>query len=97
MSATKRLKIARKRRHQTATFFRRLHDGQITLQSSLEDPPRCLNNVSVYDLLRRAPHLNRKGAEKVLKETKIWPITTVGQLSEDDRMRILTHLPPRVR
>lgn len=94
---TKRLVRARHTRSQIATMFSDLDNGHITVTEILQDPPACLTRIRVYDVLRRVPHLNRDGAEKVLRSSKVWPLRTMGELLTEERQAILTHLPPRVK
>lgn len=97
MNAQRRLKQARKTRRQIASLFRDLNDGQETLQHILEDPPRCLNSVRIFDLLRRAPHLGEAGANKCLRTARVWPTIRIGNLTQEQREQILEHLPPRAK
>jgi hypothetical protein len=93
----KRLKKARRTRTLIAQTFSALDNDQLTVTDVLRDPPRCLRKIRIYDVLRRIPHLNRDGAEKVLQLAKVWPLQTLGSLSPGERQRIISHLPPRVR
>jgi hypothetical protein len=93
----KRAKVARKTRSLIAQTFSALENDQLSVTDVLRSPPPCLGRVRVYDVLRRIPHLNRKGAETVLKHAKVWPLITMDNLTSDERSKILTALPPRVR
>lgn len=95
MNATRRLKTARKVRHQAAHQFHLLETGQLSLHNVLETPPRALGRVRVFDVLRRAPKLGEAGAEKVLRHAKVWPLTRLDNLSPAERQRVIECLPPR--
>lgn len=98
MSGTeKRLKKARRTRSQIAKVFAALDNDRIGARELLESPPACLGRIRVYDVLRRLPHLERKGAEHVLSKAKVWPLRTMSSLTEAERRAILAQLPPRVR
>lgn len=97
MSATKRLRRARKIRHQMASQLRQLENGGITIWDVLEDPSPTLKRVRVYDVMRRTPKLGSAGAKKILMRLEIWPMERVGNLSLNKRRKILAALPERVR
>lgn len=96
-SSHKRLKKARKTRTLIAQTFVALDNGHVSVTDVLRDPPPCLRRIRIYDVLRRVPHLNRDGAERVLRLAKVWPLATLGNLTPVETARIITHLPPRVR
>jgi hypothetical protein len=91
------LSRARKTRSQIARLFLHLEQGDITVTELLGSRPQCLERIRVYDVLRRVPHLDRTGAEKVLRNAQVWPLTKWGDLTVKQRQRILMHLPPRVQ
>src|SRR5438445_7205309 len=97
MARTRNIKKAQKTRSHIAQVFAALAHEHITLTDVLRRPPTCLNRVLIYDVLRRSPHLGKEGAEKVLKMSKIWPLTRTGALAPEERSAIITHLPPRAR
>jgi len=94
---TKRLIKARRTRTLIAETFSALRNEQLSVTAVIEAPPRCLTRIRVYDVLRRVPHLNRDGAETVLRHAKVWPLTSMGSLTPEERRAIITHLPPRAR
>jgi hypothetical protein len=96
-TSTKRLIKARATRSKISETFRMLENAHVTIDELLTSPPQCLTRIRVYDVLRRCPHLNRAGAEKVLRNAKVWPLTTWGNLTPDERQAIASHLPPRAR
>lgn len=95
-TAEKNLRKARKQRRLVGAAFHALEDGQITLQEILQDPPPSLENVDIWDILRRSPKLGRKGAERVLMKAKVWPHRRLRSLNRGERLEIMKHLPPRV-
>jgi hypothetical protein len=97
MTREKRLDKARDTRAANAELFAALSDHRISVRELLERPPESLGRTRVYDVLRRLPHLNRDGAENVLLRAKVWPLTTMDELTDEEREQILTSLPPRVR
>jgi hypothetical protein len=84
-------------RTHTASTFRQLENGHISIEDVLRKPPHTLKKVSVYDVLRRSPGLGKVGSEKLLMRLEVWPLTTLGELSLQERKKILEHLPPRAR
>ena len=84
-------------RTRTASTFRQLENGHISIRDVLQHPPDALKKVSVYDVLRRAPGMGKVGSEKLLMNLEVWPLTTLGQLKLQQRKKILEHLPPRAR
>ena len=98
MSMTaKRLKAARHTRSLIANTFSALDNDQTNVTEILGSPPSCLTRIRVYDVLRRVPRLGRDGAENVLSRAKVWPLTAMGNLTVEERRRILSALPPRVK
>lgn len=95
-TANKRLKKARHTRSLIAQTFDALRNDQVNVSDVLQRPPSCLARIRIYDVLRRIPHLSRDGAETVLRHSKVWPLKTMGNLTPEERQRILAHLPPRV-
>lgn len=95
MTKSTRLKRAREMRRRRALAYVALQNNQITIVSVLEDTPRILRDVPIYELLRHAHKMGRTGSEKCLKKAKVWPLTRAGYLSEEERERIIAHLPPR--
>lgn len=74
-----------------------LSDDQLDVTELLENSPACLNRVRVFNVIRRLPHMHDGGAEKVLIRAKVWPLTKMGDLAQDERERIIAHLPPRAK
>lgn len=97
MSTKRNMTKARKQRSQIAQTFAALDNGQIAATNVLRTPPPCLGRVRVYNVLRRIPHLNQSGAENVLLKAKVWPLTTMDNLTNEERDRIISSLPPRVK
>lgn len=97
MSATRRLKKARNTRRRIASTFRLMQQGALSLEHVLGTPPPHLNRVRIHTLMLHAPKLGEAGVRKVLREAKVDGVEFVGQLTEDDRQRIVKHLPPRAR
>lgn len=94
---TKRLKRARDTRSEISRLFRLVENDHITTSQLLNSSPRCLQRISVFDVLRRIPHLDRAGAEKVLRLSKVWPLVRWGELTDEDRKTIYANLPPRAK
>jgi hypothetical protein len=92
-----RLHKARRTRAEIAETFTAVSNDQISAQEILESPRDCLGRIRVYDVLRRIPHLNRDGAETILVRARVWPLTTMSELTELERQRIINELPPRVK
>jgi hypothetical protein len=91
-----RLTKARDTRSANAEVFDAVSNHRISVRELLEDPPDTLRRTRVYDVLRRLPHLSRGGAETVLLKAKVWPLTPMDELTEEEREQILLLLPPRV-
>lgn len=97
MNKTKRTRAARKGRTQIAQTFDALSNGQLSYSDVLQNSPRCLERVRVFNVVRRLPHMGDDGAEKCLMKAKVWPLTRMRDLTEDERERIIAHLPPRAK
>jgi hypothetical protein len=95
-SARKRLKGARAKRSKIASTFAHLKSGNVTLYEILDDPPDCLGRCTVFDVLRHGKGLGKTGAEKLLRDTEIWPLTKINQLTAIDRAELASQLPDRV-
>lgn len=96
-TSAKRTVAARKTKTRIGQTFRALENGQLNPADVIRHPPGCLAKIRVYDVLRRFPKLSRDGAEKVLRDEKVWPLRTMGDLTEPEKLRILHGLPLRVR
>lgn len=94
---TKQVKQAQRRRSQIAGVFKAMSRDGFDAPSFLESSPDCLNRVCVYDVVRRLPHMGKDGADNALRRAKVWPTTRMGNLTEDERERIIAHLPPRAK
>lgn len=97
MTSTKQVANAQRTRRQIARTFRLLNDERLNVTELLENSPRCLNRVRVFDVVRRLPHMGSDGAEKTLRKAKVWPLTRMRDLTDDDRAAIITALPPRAK
>lgn len=95
--SAKRLARARKGRTQIAQTFAALTNERITATELIRSPPACLGRIRIYDVLRRIPRLSRDGAENVLHRSKVWPLTSLDNLTDEEKTRIILALPPRVK
>lgn len=93
----KRMAKARRARSQIAKTFDALRNGQLSPSDLLRDPPDCLGRTRIFNVLRRFPRLDQDGAENVCRRAKVWPLTTMDNLTPDDRRALLRELPPRVK
>jgi hypothetical protein len=96
MSATRRLKTARKTKTKMAQAFAALKSGELTIYQVLDDPSHVLGRCSVFDVLRRTKGLGETGAEHVLKEAHVWPLKKVSTLSQHEMKILKSALPDRV-
>jgi hypothetical protein len=97
MSATRRLREARRTRGKISLTFLNMRSGSLSLEDVLRSPPRHLNHVRVHTLIEHAPKMGEAGAKKVLRLAGVWPTDCIGKLSLDQREKIIKHLPPRAR
>lgn len=97
MSASRRLRTARHTRRQIAAVFKRLGNGDVTLEQLLADPPPCLKHVRIHTLICAAPKMGDRGTEKTLRDAKVWPTHQVGSLTLAQRKKVVACLPPRAR
>lgn len=93
----KRLREARARRREIASVFDALKNGRVTLESLLENPPRCLGKVTINQVMMHAPGLGPEGIKKCLKRADVWPEDRLSQIPTDARLRVVEYLPPRAR
>ena len=96
-SRAERANKARAQRSKIARIFNAMESGKIGAAYVLDSTPECLRKIRVYDVLRRLPHLDRDGAERVCTKSHVWPLTVMGNLTEEERRRIKMALPPRVK
>lgn len=92
----KQIRQAQRTRRQIARVFIDMNDERLSPTDVLHASPACLQRVRVFDVVRRFPHLKGDGASNVLRKAKVWPLTRMGHLTDEERDRILTCLPPRV-
>lgn len=97
MSATRRLRIARQTRQRIGLTITLMHQGALTLEHVLTDPPPHLKRVRISTLLIHSPKLGEAGMRKCLREAGVDGIEFIGNLDEDSRKRVIAHLPPRAR
>lgn len=93
----KRLRTARKRRHQIASLLDALKHERVTLETILADPPAYLGNVSINTVMKYTPRLGPEGIKKCLQPLKIWPEDKISTLTQEQREAIIKHLPARAR
>lgn len=93
----KQVRSAQRRRSQIARTFKLMQRDDFDVSSFLDSSPRCLERVTVYDVVRRLPHMGRDGANKCLRKAGVWPTNRWGTLSQDDREAIYAALPPRAK
>jgi hypothetical protein len=93
----KRMAKARRAKSQIEKTFDALRNGQLTVTELLQEPPACLGRVRIYNLLCKVPRLDKDGAENVIRRAKVWPLTTMSNLTRDERRALLRELPPRVK
>ncbi len=96
-SRADRARKARAQRSKIARIFNAMESGRIGAKYVLDSPPECLRNIRIYDVLRRLPHLDRDGAERICTKSHVWPLTTLGNLTVVVRKRLLSRLTPRVQ
>lgn len=90
-------KEARDVRRLIAKTFEALERHELTLSELILTPPAHTGNCEIHELLRRAPKMGDRGAEKCLKDAKVWPLTKLKNLRLEDKQAVIAHLPPRVR
>lgn len=95
--AQETLKLARRRRHQIAHAFKELEAGKTSLPEIIMTNPPVYRRVDVWDVLRRAPKMGRAGAQHVCERAKLFPHRKLGSLNEDERIKLVQSLPPRVK
>lgn len=94
---TRKLNKARKTRTQIAQTFSALDNDQLSVTELIRNPPACLTRIRAYDVIRRIPHMHNAGAEHVLQHARVWPLRTMGDMTDEEKARIILALPPRVK
>jgi hypothetical protein len=97
VTRNRQVRQAQRTRSQIARTFVALSDGNVHADEILRDVPRCLQRMRTYDVVRRFPRLSGDGASTVLRKAKVWPVTRLGNLTLEERERIIEHLPPRAK
>jgi len=96
-SKSKRLANARKQKRLTKVHLDMLKAGEITLVGILQSDANVLSRSRLWTVMLCTPHLAEKGAKKVLLHAKVWPETRLGDLTDEEKERIIQHLPPRLK
>jgi hypothetical protein len=86
------LKAANLIRTTRAEFKRDLKAGRKEVTRYIQDPPRWLESMHLFDLLISVPRLGRVKVNRILSQCRISPSKTVGGLSERQRGEILSYL-----
>jgi hypothetical protein len=97
VTTTKETRQAIRTRRKIARTFDAIQSHELNVSDVLHATPPCLRRLRVFDVVRRFPHLKGDGAENVLRKARVWPLTRMGNLTPEERDRILAHLPPRVK
>lgn len=104
MSRTKRLRNARKKRTQASKVMAMVETGQLSLEAVLTDYPRPthhwtrqIGHVRLFTVMKRSPGLGEAGIKKCLFKAKVYPMTRLDQLTDEEITRVIHHLPPRAR
>lgn len=92
----KRLRNARRKRSAAARQLALLESGAQTLELILRDPGSC-GHVRLWAVMNRAPRLGEAGVRKCLTRAKVYPMTRLDNLTEDEIDRVIACLPPRAR
>lgn len=96
-SKARRLAMARKRKKQASQKMEEIATGSLSVREVLLKNPRSMRAVRLFTMLCKAPHFGEKGVKKALESAQVWPTTRLGNLSQDERERVVQHLPPRVK
>lgn len=96
VSKTKRLRNARKKRTKAARILGHLEDGAYPLENLLYNPVG-IGHVRLYTLMKRTPGLGEQGIKRCLFKAKVYPMTRLDQLSQEEVERVVHYLPPRAR
>lgn len=96
-SKQKRLAMGRKTRAQAGKKLKAVEDGEESVREVLLKNPRSMRSVRLWTLLCKAPHFGEKGVKRVLEKAEVWPTTRLGNLTQDERERVVSVLPPRVK
>ena len=96
-SKSKRLAAARKQKRLMKVHLDMLAAGEITLDAILQSDAKILSRCRLWTVMLKTPHFGEKGAKKVCERAKVWPETRLGDLTTEERDRIVACLPPRAR
>lgn len=96
-SKSERLAYGRRVKRATAKTLQDLEDDDISLIFILTADLPYLSRVRLWTVMLRAPHFGEKGAKRVCERAKVWPETRLGDLTTEERDRIVAALPPRAK
>lgn len=88
---------AKEVRRERQAALRRLRDREVTLEETLRDPPEILLGADVYDICTATPRFARAGIRRLFTKAKVWPHKRLGDLTDEERKRLIKTLPLRVR
>lgn len=88
---------ARNKKRKQGAALRLVADGRIPLRDALRDGHNALGTCTVHRLLVAAPGLGPETTRKVLERAHVWPLESLGRLSEFQRQAIIDELPRRVK
>ena len=96
-SRQRRLAKGRKMRAQAGQKLKAIEDGSESVREVLLKNPRSMRSIRLWTLLCKAPHFGEKGVKRTLEKSEVWPTTRLGNLTQEDREKVLAALPPRVK
>lgn len=71
---------------------RDLKAGKRTIHILLLDPPKYVETMKLYDVLRAVPKYGRVRVEEVLRVCRVSPSKTIGGLTDRQRDEIISRL-----
>lgn len=79
------------------SWIRKLGEGRVKASAVLRKPPEPLKKTDIWEILLACRGLGREGVRVILERAVIWPHTGLGELTKNERYRIIKCLPKRAQ
>lgn len=88
---------AHRTRAERADILQGLEQGTVYIVDLIYDPDPCVQAADLYPVLLRVPGLGRSGIKQACQRARVWPHEKLEGLTEDEKLRLVTCLPARVK
>jgi len=88
---------AHRTRAERAEILQGLEGGTVYIVDLIYEPDPCVQGADLWPVLMRVPGLGRSGIKRACQRSRVWPHERLGELTEDEKLRLVTCLPARCK